>query len=482
MPVARRHLIRIYEQAGGYGLYVGDPFSELNRHALDHESEEVSKSYLLAQRRLDNVLGTKRAPWSMTFRRDGPRSPLVVAYGSHIELTAEHGQSGIIFLHAVELSDSDFLYTCVNGIVRFLSNAGIRELRHAVLNVATGKSSSDESATQIAKKLEGFIAESPADPNRMANDKLRIKSVEQDCAGAASVAWLTLALQQAKAIPPWEVYDEVRDGENIITAASGPFDESTRASDIQRQSLWQYFSVPMEAEVTHTIQPTSEKPADVKLNEPLTERPTQVASASLGTVQATDQPEKSKSRLVRISALAPVVPGVLTACVVLFFIYNSNRQHRDLLNVLNRIAGGVEQRLVSGGKPNDLVTVPSQVNQSAPPVAQPTPQERQVNEPLLQTIARMFSPNEEARNNAIIQLRRDTASHEEMIPLALQYAKQNQANADGVENTLMVFQRVDPATLKKHRDAILNFIEEVKNGNEKIAAAAEKVRSLVNSP
>lgn len=481
MRRVKRQLIRIYEQERGYGLYVGDPSSGLARHALDHESELVSGSYLLAQKRLDDVLRTKRVPWSVTFRRDGLRSSLVVAYGSHIELTAEHGHSGIIFLHAVELTDPVFLYPCINGLVSFLSNAGIRELRHVVLEVATGKTSSDEAVSQIANKLESFIAVSPANSSRKDNDRLKLKSIEQDCAGASSVAWLTLALQQAEVIPPWEVYDDVQDGDKIITVASGPYNEKKRASDIQRQSLWQYFSVQPEVEVTQAIQPAPEKTSDAKLDATPIEPPSKISNASIETVKAGVRPEKNKSRWVRISGLAPALPGVLFAIVGLFFIFNSNRQHRDLLDVLNRIAGSVDQKSASGRSPSDLVTVPSQVNQPAPQVAQPTPQERQANERLLQTIARMFSPNGETRNNAIIQLRNDTSLHEEMIPLALQYAKQNQTNNEGVENTLMVFQRVEPATLKKHRDAILNFIEEVKNKDDKIAAAAEKVRSLVNN-
>lgn len=93
-------------------------------------------------------------------------------------------------------------------------------------------------------------------------------------------------------------------------------------------------------------------------------------------------------------------------------------------------------------------------------------------------IAELYDPEKKTRIAAILALQRNQSSHERIIPLALQYARQHPTNDDGIENTLVVLESVSPETLVKHSNEIKDFIGTVKDRNPKIASAANKVLSL----
>src|SRR5438270_7020180 len=153
MLIIKRHILRIYEQDRGYSLYVGDS-SGLDRHALDHETAEVSRTYLLAQKRLDGLLGPNRVSWSVTFRYDDATACPLVAYGGYFELPAHKNQSGIRFIHAIELYSSDDLHRSVSAILAVLSARGIHKLRRAVIRTAAGAARSNEESLEIVNERE----------------------------------------------------------------------------------------------------------------------------------------------------------------------------------------------------------------------------------------------------------------------------------------------------------------------------------------
>jgi hypothetical protein len=474
-PRIRKHWIRIYERRTGYGLYVGTPSAGLTRQPLDHESRLVSRSYIAAQRRLDKVLGTKRVPWSMTFRLDDPRSSPVVAYGSHMELTAEQGQSGIIFLHAVELSHPDLLHACVDGMVTFLSNAGIRELRRVVLDAATDKTDGGSAAALIASQLEDLVAECPADEGWRPGGRLSIKSIEQDCAGAASLAWLTFALQQTRVMAPWEVYDLLRDGSNVITATSSPYADHLRASDIQRESLWHYLGEAAGAETPISPPPEQENPPPAGPADVLVEFPSGPASEPDKPARAAEEPKPRRAARATFKALAPFAPWILMGCLVLLFIYTSNRQHERLLKALNQLTVGIAPSPTVASTPSGGGTSSSQSGQQSRPESQTNPQ-------LLLLIAELFSPDRGVRYAAIGRLRLDKASHGELILPAIEYARQRQDNLDGLENTLIVFEAIDPVILRNHRDLILAFTSDIQGRHPRIDYMATRLASSLNAP
>lgn len=473
MPIIKSHLIRIYERRRGYSLYVGTPAAGLTREPLDHESKRVSQSYLTAQARLDKVLQTKRVPWTLTFRLDQPKSAPVVAYGSLMELPAKDGHAGVVFLHAVELDGPDSLHACVSGVVTFLSNAGIRELRRIVLEAATDKVEASAAVALVADQFETIVAASPAFHGWRQDERMSIKSIEQDCAGAASVAWLTFALQQTRARVPWEVYDVVGNDGNVITAASGNYEENVRASELQRESLYHYLGRPEQPAARPEPPPTSVPlPSDVA-DKDSDESTHPSAAKPADTVAEPEQPFELRGVRKVLSVPASAVPAILILTFGLLFVYDSNRRHKEILSVLNKIEDGVALLQSATGRqpaPRPVATQP----------VQPSLLFTQCEPQLQQAITDLFSPDRNVRLAAIDRLQGDTASHAVLIPPTISYAREHLDNVNGLENTLLVFEKIAPATLQNNKELILSYIEVVKGTSAGANAAAARLSAKLN--
>jgi hypothetical protein len=467
------HIIRIYEQATGYSLYAGCP-SELSRHPLDLKSNKISQSYLSAQGRLDEVLDAMKGSWSMTFRWDGANTFPIVAYGGYIELPVENGQSGIVFLHAVELAKIDDLCSHVNAVITHLSNSGIRKLRRTIVDVAVGRSKAEEQANQIAKEFDDLISTIPVDRFAQASELTKIKCVEQDCAGASSVAWFVLAIQQAKSNPPWEVFDLFRRGEHLVTTVDTPYGQSMLASEIQRQSLRQYLQAK-SAMAMSTSEPIQNVADDDRSPAPESDATEKLTGTSDQRHSVTVEKTTAWPRLMPAALL---LTRILVVTVGLYLVYSLSRQHRDILNILNRIVRPPQSSEASAGN-----HVNSNANVSAP-ATQPgaisaSPPVGGDDREILNTIATLYDSNQRRRVSAINQLRNNTTLHERIIPLALTYAKDNQNNHDGLENTLIVLQSMKSETLKRYSDEVLKFLTLIGDKNPSLANRVNAVRRLV---
>ena len=161
----------------------------------------------------------------------------------------------------------------------------------------------------------------------------------------------------------------------------------------------------------------------------------------------------------RVTIAVLFVSTIMMTCATTFFIYRNNQQ-RKLLQALSNIAYQ---------KPN-----PSP--QSDGPTA-----DQQLQAEDTRLIAALYDPDRRTRISAITALQRNQFSHDRIIPLALQYARQHPTNDDGIENTLIVLKSVSPETLVKHNNEIKDFIDTVKNRNPKISSAANKVLLLSGS-
>lgn len=474
----RQHIIRIYEQGTGYSLYVGSS-SELSRHPLDLKSTQVSQGYLLAQHRLDEVLDSKKVSWSTTFRRDSSNTFPIVAYGGYVELPVEDGQSGIVFIHAVELSKSDDLYSHVNAVVTRLSNAGIRRLRTMIIDVALGRAKSDEQSRQIAKELDGLISATPLNVGVPSRESSEIKWIEQDCAGASSVAWLVLALQQAKVNPPWEVFDLFRHGEHLVTTVDILHGESLLASEVQRQSLAQYFQAKVGTPLSSISEPHPLGDNE-RLSEPKSATKDEPSTKSNDRHSLAVKWGTAKSSQGRVMSSALMLTRILIISLGFYLVYSLNHQHKDILNGLNRIVAQLhsDETSVSHVSSNSNLSLPAPQPRDTPSYQKSGTDDQEI----LKTIARLYDSNQRLRISAINQLQRQTTMHERMIPLALEYARDNQSNDDGVENTLIVLQRVKSESLRKHTDEVLTFLSVVENRNPRIRARANTLRKLVTSP
>jgi hypothetical protein len=209
------HLLRLYTNEG-YALFAGNPSKGFHRQSLDVVSELVSTSYLRAQGRLDNVLGTRRLPWSLCLHWDGSQHGPTVAFGTFVEIPNDQGTlHGIFFVHAVKLKGTNSLVPVVEGVIRHLSPAGLQKLLDGIADVATGRRDGPSLAVLISQRLEQCcLAGGPPIELSVAKG---VTFIAHDRAGSAPIAWLAMASLHAQQSPPWEVSDEILSAGEIGT-------------------------------------------------------------------------------------------------------------------------------------------------------------------------------------------------------------------------------------------------------------------------
>lgn len=457
----RKHVIRIYEQKEGYSLYAGSS-SELVRQPLDYESSQISKSYLLSQKRLDDVLAPNKISWSMTFRWDSADSCPIVAYGGYIELPTPKGHSGISFVHAMELYSPDDLHRCVNAVLTSLSPLGIRKLRRALVKAATGSIASIEQSLEIAREVEEIL---PRKSLYLQEEFIepKIKRITHDCAGASSVAWQTFAIQQVTAEPPWEVFDFVNGTQDIETIVTSPYRRSLLASDVQRCSLMRYLDAR-----------NPESGASKETNEVETQQLTVVREDTDNGAKAIAT-VRHETIFSQVQLLVVLI--LLQMLIIALGVYLVLGQ-RDVMNLLNRIIGTQGSRNDPTGSRTSSSGVLSTTSQSG----QPGQEVAQGDEDYLQKIARLYDPEKRVRIAAITELNRSGMVEDRFVFLALGFARTHQENADGLENTLLVLQRAKPDVLKRYKSDVLAFVDSVRLRNSKIAEQANNLRTIVNQP
>lgn len=189
--------------------------------------------------------------------------------------------------------------------------------------------------------------------------------------------------------------------------------------------------------------------------------------------------DMNKSGWDKLLAFTPIVSTIILSCLGLYFIYSFNSNQRSVVQALNSIAERLPQNDVTKAVDQGKKPVPSIQPQQEPAPANQQSQSEDL--PLLQNIAKLYDANWKVRNSMIVQLQRDQSSHERLIPLAIKYGKQNQANDNGIENTCRVFQKINPEILKSHRGEVVDFIDTVKNKNEVIKREANKVSLLIGN-
>lgn len=240
MTYVKQHIFKLNTSGHGYLRFTGDPESGFRQRSFSNETNEVPRSYGSAERRLEEFLEKRKSPWSLTFRHDSGDLPLV-AYGGFLEAPDERGRNGIYYIHGMQINDVGLLVPSVASIVALLSMNEVEQLVGAVEAVAIGKSEAQEVLKKISTRVESLIGRAREEAARDAGPSSNcITSIEHDCAGASSTAWLTFAYQQSTAISPWEVYDALNSSGDIGSYSTGSPQETVAASSIQRQAISVY--------------------------------------------------------------------------------------------------------------------------------------------------------------------------------------------------------------------------------------------------
>ena len=210
-----RHVFRIYSASRGYALYSGNPRAGFTQESLDVTSAGVPSSYLKAQARLDATFRSWPS-WSICFLHDAPDVNRLIAYGTLIEIGDESGRAQkISFVHAFEINRGH-LGAAVDSVLLSLSPLRIASFLEEIGAVATDRSGARELISRAAMRIEEGLGR-PAPEVQKRPCRRAVRRIEQDCAGAAPLAWRVMAGDREDAAPPWEVFDAVGNNGIIYT-------------------------------------------------------------------------------------------------------------------------------------------------------------------------------------------------------------------------------------------------------------------------
>jgi hypothetical protein len=183
-------------------------------------------------------------------------------------------------------------------------------------------------------------------------------------------------------------------------------------------------------------------------------------------------PDNTWYRVVVIGTLFSII---VTFCFGLYLV---------LIN--RRILKSLEGRTIVA-KPEDADDPLKKQTQALPADNQQgristNPAPVQDDQALLQTIAKMYSMDRQERLSAMRELIQNHKSDERVVPIALDYAEENKANTDGIENTFLIIQNYSRGILKKYKAQSINFLELVKSSIPKRRNDAERLRISLIGP
>jgi hypothetical protein len=215
--VKMRHTFRINVYQKGYTLYSGYGISNYQEFPLDIQSNNISKNYLSAQKRIDAVMETQMERWCFCLTNNYIEDNPVIAYGCLLQIPDDEGRIGISFIHGIESDENIGIDRIVVSIAHLLSQKTINHLSHLISKIARG--------TVRPEKLHEFLANyfsiNSNYPKQFPSHNLNpIKEIQQDCGGASTVTWLAMAISHLDSPAPWEVYEKYSYQDKVICTVS----------------------------------------------------------------------------------------------------------------------------------------------------------------------------------------------------------------------------------------------------------------------
>lgn len=204
------HIVRLYTSERGFIAYAGDTGSPLDVIYLDEESDRVPPSYHIARERVDRVLDRGLLRWTMCVRRSERGDKDVLVYGLLLGVRDAYGRGGLRFVHGLLLRSTDIIHV-VLGILRLLRADRVQKLLSRLDRVASSAEADVLGTARLVVRSLESLSIPAAEPMWFVPSKTyrQIWSVEHDCVGAATIAWLAVALCQLAREPPWEAFDFV---------------------------------------------------------------------------------------------------------------------------------------------------------------------------------------------------------------------------------------------------------------------------------
>ena len=217
-------ILRVNVAGHGYALYSVDAGRV---EFLGGEAPPAAEGYEAIANRLDELL-ERNGGSSMSFRRSA-RGRLIFGYACHLAASDEYGRRGLTFLHTVIFDDPALLPSCALTALESLSGPGIDDLTRVVEKLARGVQKPAELLPALARSFEEGRR---FDPSELKPAVPPVGSIVHDCGGAAALAWSTLAMQQAHANPPWEVFDTGSASGRTLTRVEPSRGREVRASEL----------------------------------------------------------------------------------------------------------------------------------------------------------------------------------------------------------------------------------------------------------
>jgi hypothetical protein len=245
---------------------------------------------------------------------------VAVGYGGRVDALDDKGRVGLSFVHVV-LVPRDEVVAVTRSVLQALTGRGIAELVARVAAAAQGTQPPEAVVRAVQRSLEHEHRGARAvEASPHAAEWLRC--VVHDAAGAAPLAWMVLAAQQAHQSGSWQVYDTVQpdgrvatvvtpgDGrslaasELIAEAATRRLESAATTSDPERKTV----RAGLRDEKSETHEP---RRAELKVRQPVAPAVLQQVLLGVGINLLT---------LVALGVLAAAVLGVGTAPGALLFV------------------------------------------------------------------------------------------------------------------------------------------------------------------
>ncbi|HET9228750.1 MAG TPA: hypothetical protein VFR31_18870 [Thermoanaerobaculia bacterium] len=217
-------ILRVNVAGHGYTLYSVDAGRV---EFLGGETPPTAEGFEAIANRLDDFL-ERHGGSSMSFRRSA-RGQLTFGYACRLDASDEYGRRGLTFLHTMIFDDPALLPSCALTALASLSGPGIDDLTQVAEKLARGAQQPAELLPVLARSFEEGRR---FDPSELKPADPPAGTIVHDCGGAAALAWSTLAMQQAHANPPWEVFDTGSASGGTMTRVEPSRGREVRASEL----------------------------------------------------------------------------------------------------------------------------------------------------------------------------------------------------------------------------------------------------------
>ena len=212
-----KHILRLNVYSKGYTLFSGEMSRQFQEFPLDIVSNNITRNYLSAQKRLDSIMQIHISRWGLCVSNTNPNENPVVAYGCLLPLEDDKGRFGISFVHAIEADDPTSTADIVACITQSLSSQSIIETNKNLDGLAKG-SIQPEQAINFSVSL--FQKNYRRQPKFSISTLNPIKEIQHDCGGAWAIAWLAITVSHLGISSPWEIYDGYSPNSNSIATIS----------------------------------------------------------------------------------------------------------------------------------------------------------------------------------------------------------------------------------------------------------------------